>query len=1178
MNQTYRIGLVLLSLQLSSSAFAAQSPQAYTSVQQGKEHQIEAIRNEEIRAVKTALSLRSPENRKAELYLRLAELYLEAYRADFLLEGRLHEKALQTKPDARLERGRSLDDLKYGIGSAEQILPLKVDRTKLDQVYYFLGYNYGELGNTKKSNEYYKRLVKEFPNSQYAVVGLRATADEAFQKGDYTEARALYEQALTKTKDPSQQARIYHKLAWCYYRQKRTNDAIDSMKKAISISQGDQEKFLNIREEGLRDLAVYYAESGRVDEAIAYFQKNAGGVDKLAVVLEKLGKEYERTGQTEKAQQVYDVLLKLNQKDESSFRVATKLIDLDLIRSQFDSAYRRILALQIPKSDDADTRIAIINLRKSVRTTGVNNHERFRNADDKKEARRYLMVADQFYSIYLAKFLPQDEASKVERNEVRMYLAEVKRDLGQPGDAAHLYKLVIEDKDPKYSNEAARLWVGSLAAELKLKAANGEKAGATPSALEQDFVGASDLLERSIPDSTESREARLRSAQILAAYPSEKQNAIVRASKLAKEAPNSPQGVLAARLWLQLVPEKSTLDQIKSSQALLATDQGQKKALAKDIEATSTKLKVGEIASLEKNKNYLEAAKGYEEFARSAKTEKEAETPYIGAINAYAQNGSSDEVARTMREWKAKYPKSAVIEKTVKDQASQFFIRGLFNESAELFLGIGRQFKDVTSYMTSAALFDGGLQRQKARDVYKMSLALAPKDEEKANIHRLSALVANDMKDDLSALNDWKSCYSLNSSLKAECGSQIGNYYLRLSDTKQAKAIFEQVVRIKKGPSNRSNYIAYAQFRLAQLLEKEMKNLPLKGSDDELIKTLTLRAGALAPVTTAYEKAIAFEGPWGIAASERFGDLNLDLASDLEKLVREGAISKTTAQTFSAVAAKARSAAGERSKSAYAYAVKSQQLSPALPVIQDRLVDGGIGGMNRAQGERLGVKLIGISADGGKGGSAPALQEVREKLLKNQEDALSWIDYGNLLWGTGKPGLSKVAYQRSLDLKTRRSDALNNLAVVLVSDQGFENWSASNEAIVAWKKALSYESTNSAALFNLGHYFNYFRLFEPALVYFEKAERKVNIGEVHDGIAVASYGLGRKAEATMEFKKAEELGQNPKRFAKAYVTAAQALVAGSKDDCRDALDSVSNKDMKGFEKISADLLKARCQK
>jgi tetratricopeptide (TPR) repeat protein len=167
---------------------------------------------------------------------------------------------------------------------------------------------------------------------------------------------------------------------------------------------------------------------------------------------------------------------------------------------------------------------------------------------------------------------------------------------------------------------------------------------------------------------------------------------------------------------------------------------------------------------------------------------------------------------------------------TWKSQGTIFLVNGLYNDSAELFLGIGRQFKDYSSYLTSAQLFDGGLQPQKAIDVYKMSLALAPNEEAKAKTDKEMAYIYADLKDDLSSFNAWKSCYSIQSSLKAECGTQMGNHYLKLNDTRQAKAILEQVVGIKKGPSAKSQSIAYAQFRLAQILENSSHwgNLKLK--------------------------------------------------------------------------------------------------------------------------------------------------------------------------------------------------------------------------------------------------------------------------------------------------------------------------------------------------------------
>ena len=381
-------------------------------------------------------------------------------------------------------------------------------------------------------------------------------------------------------------------------------------------------------------------------------------------------------------------------------------------------------------------------------------------------------------------------------------------------------------------------------------------------------------------------------------------------------------------------------------------------------------------------------------------------------------------------------------------------------------------------------------------------------------------------------------------------------------------------MRIKKGPSSKSPYIAYAQFRLAQILEKEMKNQPLSFPEDKLLKAFTSRVNELKPVSNAYQKALELGGPWGIAATERLGDLSLGLSAEVDRVLHDPSASDQLRQALQPVAEALKKQAFDRSKSAYRLALKEQILSPALPVIQDRLVNEGSSGFERAQGSRLGIKLVGMSPDGGKLGLGAALRNIREKLLSNQDDTLSWIDYGNLLWGSGNPGLSKVAYERAFALKTRVADAMNNLAVVMVSDLGFENWFAANEAVALWKKALREESDNTAAAFNLGYLFNYYRLFELAHPYFETVSRRVSISDAHDGLAVSDLGLGQKSEAEIEFAKAESAGAKSNRFVKKFFEASQAGGA----ECVRLLGEIQNeKDLKGFERLSANLLKQRCQ-
>lgn len=1166
-------GVLVFSLLGGASALALTDAD-YLNVQDGKEGRIEALRNEEIRAVRTALGLRNPENRKAELYLRLAELHLEAYRADFLLEGRIHEKEIQKEPGRRFEKVRSRKDLQEGIGAAESILTLKVDLSKLDQVYYFLGYNYGELGDKKKSRDYFEKLVRQFPGSGYSEEAWRGLADDAFQRSDFRSAEKGYTAALKHARDPSLQARMLHRLSWCQYRQRRTREAVETMKRAIALARtGEGDKYLSIREEGLRDLAIYFAELGRVEEAISYFKDNAGNGGQQAGVLERLGKEYERTGQLDQARMVYEVLLRADSGGEASFRVACKMIDLDLIREDFDSAASRLRKIQIPKTRDPDTVVATVNLKRQVRSVAVKNQERFRKQNDKFEGLKYLEASDLFYSIYLERFIPNDSSSKSESNEIRMYLAEVKRERGEPGMAAELYKKVIEERDDRYSKEAARLWVGSLASELKKRTESGIKVGDAPTSIERDFVEASDLLQKSIPDSEESYETRLRAAQILAGYSSEKDAAIGRAKALSRDLPGTPQGVLGGRLWLQLDPSRKTYRELSQNRKLLETDQKQNSELYRELLETARVLQVEDITGFLGNRDFAKAARAYEGYARNARSEKEAEGAYRGALGAYAEAGDSESVIRVMKEWRLRFPKSALLEKSVKIEASELFIKGKFNDSAELFLGMGKLVRDRGSFLTSAALFAGGLQYQKAAQVLRLAIPLALGAEERAGIFKKIALNASEMRDESGTLLGWKECAEIDSSLKAECLSEVGNIQLSHQDWESARSRFESAIRIKRGASSRSPYIAYAQFRIAQILERSMKPVTLDFPEDRLLKAFEARIQMLKPVTEAYSRAIELGGPWGIAATERLGDLSLSVSQDVEKVLRDPRATPPLKQALLPVADRLAKQSLSHSRTAYEQAMRKEVLSAALPVIHDRLVDSGAPGLMRAQGARAGIKLIGMNPDGGAEGRGDALKKVRARLLQSMEDALAWIDYGNLLWGSGKPGLAKIAYQRSLVLRTRAADAQNNLAVVEINDLGLENWFAANDALALWKKALVWEPGNSAALFNVGHLFNYYRLFKSARPYFERVLRKVQIGEVFDELAVSSQGIGEWEQSAAYRKKAEEAGLPTDRFTARFLEAGGA----SGPECASlVLKFPGVADLKGFEKSSFTRLKQRC--
>ncbi len=1188
LNVVNKVSLILISIAMSivfnSSQAVAYSNAEYSAVQTPQELQLESIRLQEVKAIKEALGLRSPQNRQAELYYRLAELYLESYRADFLVEGRVHDQKVQANPQARFERTRSRTDLQNGIDSARRVLGLNVEFKKLDKVYYFLAYNYGEIGDSAQSVYYYKQLVEKFPGSPFVAEGYRVLADDSFKRGEFDAALGYYEQALKRANDNTLQARILQRIAWCHYRKRNSEQAISSMKKAISLTKADDEKFFSVREEGLRDLAIFYAETGRVDEAIQYFEENAGGTDKLSKSLEKLGKEYERSGQEEKATRVYAALLKLNTQDDSQFRTQAKLIELDLRQGRIQQALLRTEKLPaIPmNSRDPETLQAALNLKSMIRRTATDHHDKYRKDESDMLSLKH---AEKAYSLYLTRFLNSDEG-KAEKNEIRMYLAEVKRDLKKPKDSADLYRVVVQENDPKYAKEAASSWVAVLVEQLKIQnEASGGKKGSALSDTERQFVEASDVLKKSIPDSVETRESRLRAAQILAGYPASQSEGVARAKSLSEDSPDTSQGVLAARLWLQTSVDqanvskqndslRATVVSIRENSILLATDKKGKGELSKDLDVIDRRISVAEITSLEKNKDFDAAAQAYEKFASNSKSQAEVDKSYGAAISSYTSAGKSAEVLRVAALWRKKGGKPDKVDGLIKNSASDLFIQGRFEESASLFYELGKNSNSLSAVMTAAQIYDGALLKPKAYDVYSVAVGMSKNKEDMAKNYKSLADIALDVKDDKGQLNSWRQCSLMDTSLKAECFAKVGDIYLKLSDWDQARAAYTSATKIKKGPSASSPYIAYSQYRVANILEKGMRKEALSFPTEKLLSSFQNRVKDLKPVSDAYQAAIELGGPWGVAATERVGDFATELAADVEQVIKDPQATAQLKSVLLPVTKSLKEKALQNYKKAFEHAIKDDILSPALPVIHDRLVDSGVAGYFRSQGPKFGIRLIGIGPDGGKLGRDAALVQVRAKLNKDPADALSWIDYGNLLWGQGRPGLAQVAYQRSFDLNKRVADAMNNLAVVMVSDQGnsgYENWYSANEALSWWKKALRNESENPAALYNMAHFHNYYRLFKVARAPLETVSKKIKIAEVQDALAITYAGLGLRGDSEAALRAADGLGSNKNRFVRTFLDASKLTGKA----CLDRLDALQG-EPKAYERSAIERLRTRC--
>lgn len=227
--------------------------------------------------------------------LRMAELNLEKARL-------WREKENQEFLDLPNATRRKTNKSRYFRKSASYFAKanaLAVSITKkfprygaISDVYYILGYNAKEAGKNNAATRYFSNANKRARgNSITKVKSQISLAEIHYNKKNYRSAIPLYEDALKRHKDKWWTKDSFN-LAWCYYRADREAQAINKMKEVFKAS--SDRKFVDMRSQVERDIGLFYATSGRIEEGISFYRKiGINFTDQLlriAVTLKSQGK------------------------------------------------------------------------------------------------------------------------------------------------------------------------------------------------------------------------------------------------------------------------------------------------------------------------------------------------------------------------------------------------------------------------------------------------------------------------------------------------------------------------------------------------------------------------------------------------------------------------------------------------------------------------------------------------------------------------------------------------------------------------------------------------------------------------------------------------------------------------------------------------------------------------
>ncbi|MCB9686493.1 MAG: tetratricopeptide repeat protein [Alphaproteobacteria bacterium] len=606
----------------------------------------EQKRMESIERLKGLLQKGVADETKAEMMLRLADLYFEQGRYLYLKEMAVYDQQYEAcfnqpgcEPDllqANNTGSRAWQE--KSIKLYQGILTNYPRYNRADQATFFLGSAYKDIGDEQNAVESFKTLVKVYPDSDYIPDAYVNIGEYYFEvEGNAYGALKAYQKASTYTNHPKYSYAMY-KLAWCEYNVGEYQAAIDTMKKVVdySMSQQQSTSSIQLQDEALKDLVRFFADADQMDEAITYFTQ-LGRTDLIRTTLKRLAAMFFEQGKFDRSVQMYQRLIidmpmaKDNPEYQTEIITAYKkmgerekaLEEIYKLRNDYGpgTAWQNANAADPNAVADANDKI-----ESQLRGIAVDYHNTARQYEKTRhpDTMKVYGLARDAYAKYIEIFATNEHAY-----EVHYAYAELLYKLKDYAGAYEQYMATV-DLNPQGEHSKFCAESAIFAAEEQIKAEGGggvrtdvntrnltENVQAQPlTAWEQRFVDACNKYATLYPQDKKVKDVIYKSAYLLyGKYRFEEASKQFQAV-IAMD-PRSKEAELAANLILDTLNITKNWEALKQTAKTFRDQEGLGSPKFKEDVASiymNSSFKVIEVA-FEKDKDYGKAADGFVAFA-----------------------------------------------------------------------------------------------------------------------------------------------------------------------------------------------------------------------------------------------------------------------------------------------------------------------------------------------------------------------------------------------------------------------------------------------------------------------------------------------------------------------------------------------------------------------------------
>ncbi|WP_374029725.1 tetratricopeptide repeat protein [Bdellovibrio bacteriovorus] len=625
----------------------------------GERAEYERVLDQQIRELyKLTQKFKTSPNR-GELWLRLAELYVE--KASLIDSRRQDEydaklRAFQsgkTKVKPKLDTAEAREYNKKAVQLYEWFQRDFPRDEKMSQALFFLGYNYFELGDVKKGAQYYEQLTRGYPSSPFVGEAHFALAEYYFENEKWSQAYKEYSFLIKEKKHRLHTFALY-KGAWCLFRLGKVQQAMNYLEFIIKTGKaetGEQlagRKTVNrnrLENEALRDIVVFYAEGGDPTKAASYF-KNLVGND-YNPYLERLAYQYSDRGNKDASREVFKLLISQNPTAPKAFEYQYQIVQ-NYFYAKNTSRFKTELYGWVKDYDQSGAWYAanknnkdLIENSYKLRETTLRNYVLQQHQTAQNSRAPYSQAqANEGYQLYLREF--PDSASA---GDMHFYYGELLYDMAKYDEAAMQYKWVVDNSpQSKFYNKSAQNLILSVERSVPSDQEMQKRVGTSldPVPLEPKvdrFIKAGQWYVEKFPNSEKAVEIKFRMGRLY--YQS---NHFDEATKYFREIvqqhPNTKYAEYSANLLLDIYNlRKDYVGLEKTGAELLAVPSIASSKAGSDIRDVLEKASFKRGQDLEVSKKYSESAQVYEAFAKQNPKSSLASTALFNAGVNYERAG-----------------------------------------------------------------------------------------------------------------------------------------------------------------------------------------------------------------------------------------------------------------------------------------------------------------------------------------------------------------------------------------------------------------------------------------------------------------------------------------------------------------------------------------------------------